>query len=70
MRNWKITIAAVAVAVLVITFIVLRQSDFLLGGTAGAATPSPTSPAMPVPVTKIVKTLSSNFRRHFENYLG
>jgi membrane fusion protein, multidrug efflux system len=55
MRNWKITIAAVAVAVLVITFIVLRQSDFLLGGTAGAATPSPTSPAMPVPVTKIVK---------------
>jgi len=55
MRNWKITFAAVAVAVLVITFIVLRQSDFLLGGTAGAATPSPTSPAMPVPVTKIVK---------------
>ena len=55
MRNWKIAFAAVAVAVLVITFIVLRQSDFLLGGTAGAATPSPTSPAMPVPVTKIVK---------------
>ena len=55
MHNWKIAFAAVAVAVLVITFIVLRQSDFLLGGTAGAATPSPTSPAMPVPVTKIVK---------------
>ena len=34
MRKWKIAFAAVAVAVLVITFIVLRQSDFLLGGTA------------------------------------
>jgi multidrug efflux system membrane fusion protein len=55
MRNWKIAFAAVAVAVLVIAFTVFWQSDFLLGGTAGAATPSPTLPAMPVPVTKIVK---------------
>ena len=55
MRKWKIAFAAVAVAVLVTTFIVLRQSDFLLGGTAGAATPSPAAPAMPVPVARIVK---------------
>ena len=55
MRKWKIAFAAVAVAVLVITFIVLRQSDFLLGGTAGAATPSPAAPAMPVPVARIVR---------------
>ena len=36
-------------------FIVLRQGDALLGGTAGAATPSPAAPAMPVPVARIVK---------------
>ena len=54
MRNWKIASGRRCrlVAVLAITVIVLRQSDRLLGGTAGAATPSPAMPAMPVPVTK------------------
>jgi membrane fusion protein, multidrug efflux system len=56
MRSWKIAFAVTAVAVIVvITFVVLRRGDSLIGGTAGAATPSPASFAMPVPVTKIVK---------------
>src|ERR1700720_2856467 len=56
MRSWKIAFAVTAVAVIVaIAFVVLRRGDSLIGGTAGAATPSPASFAMPVPVTKIIK---------------
>jgi len=56
MRNWKIAFAGTTVAVIVvIAFVVLRRGDSLIGGTAGAATPSPASFAMPVPVTEIVK---------------
>ena len=53
MRSWKIAFAITAVAVIVaIAFVVLWRG---VGSTAGAATPSPASFAMPVPVTKIVK---------------
>jgi multidrug efflux system membrane fusion protein len=53
MRSWKIAFAVTAVAVIVvIAFVVLRRG---VASTAGAATPSPASFAMPVPVTKIVK---------------
>jgi multidrug efflux system membrane fusion protein len=55
MRNWKIAVAATAVAVIVIGFAVLRRGDTLIGGTAGAAAPNPAPVAMPVPVIKIVK---------------
>jgi membrane fusion protein, multidrug efflux system len=55
MRSWKIAFAAVAVTVIVIAFVVVRRGDSLIGGMAGAATPSPASTAMPVPVTKIVR---------------
>jgi membrane fusion protein, multidrug efflux system len=55
MRSWKVAFAAIAVAVIVIAFLVLRRGDALIGGTAGAATPNPATIAMPVPVTKIVK---------------
>src|ERR1700719_2360422 len=56
MRSWKVAFAVTAVAVIVvIAFVVLRRGASLFGGTAGAATPSPASFAMPVPVTKIVK---------------
>ncbi len=57
MPSWKKTaIAATAFAVIVIAFVVvLRRSDALIGGTAGAATPNPATIAMPVPVTKVVK---------------
>ena len=55
MRSWKVAFAAIAVAVIVIAFLVLRRGDALIGGTAGAATPNPAAIAMPVPVTKIVK---------------
>ena len=51
MRSWKIAFAVTAVAVIVvIAFVVVRRGDSLIGGTAGAATPSPASFAMPVPV--------------------
>jgi multidrug efflux system membrane fusion protein len=55
MRTWKFAFAATAVAMIVIAFVVIRRGDSLIGGMAGAATPSPASTAMPVPVTKIVK---------------
>jgi multidrug efflux system membrane fusion protein len=55
MRSWKIALAATAVAVVAIAFVVVRRGDTLIGGTAGAATPNPATIAMPVPVTKIVK---------------
>jgi multidrug efflux system membrane fusion protein len=55
MRSWKIVLAATAVAVIVIGFVVLRRGDALMGGTAGAATPNPATMAMPVPVATIVK---------------
>jgi multidrug efflux system membrane fusion protein len=55
MRNWKIAVAATAVAVVVIGVAVVRRGDTLLGGTAGAAAPNPAPFAMPVPVIKIVK---------------
>ena len=56
MRNWKIAFAITTVVVIVvIAFVVLRRGDSLIAGTAGAATPSPASIAMPVPVTEIVK---------------
>jgi multidrug efflux system membrane fusion protein len=57
MPSWKKTaIAATAFALIVIAFVVvLRRSDALIGGTAGAATPNPATNAMPVPVTKVVK---------------
>jgi membrane fusion protein, multidrug efflux system len=56
MLSWKKTaFAATAIAVIVIAFLVLRRSDALIGGTAGAATPNPATFAMPVPVTKVIK---------------
>jgi multidrug efflux system membrane fusion protein len=56
MPSWKKTaFAATAIAVIVIAFIVVRRSDALIGGTAGAATPNPATIAMPVPVTKVIK---------------
>jgi multidrug efflux system membrane fusion protein len=55
MRSWKIVLAATAVAVIVVGFVVLRRGDALMGGTAGAATPNPATMAMPVPVATIVK---------------
>ena len=55
MRSWKVAFVTIAVAVIVIAFLVLRRGDALIGGTAGAAMPNPATIAMPVPVTKIVK---------------
>jgi multidrug efflux system membrane fusion protein len=55
MRSWKIVLAATAVAVAAIGFVVLRRGETLVGSTAGAATPNPATMAMPVPVTTIVK---------------
>jgi multidrug efflux system membrane fusion protein len=55
MRSWKIAVAAIAVAAIVIGFVVLRRGETLIGNTAGAATPNPAAVAMPVPVATIVK---------------
>ena len=55
MRSWKIAFVASAVAAIVISFVVLRHGETLVGDTAGAATPNPAAVAMPVPVATIVK---------------
>jgi membrane fusion protein, multidrug efflux system len=55
MRSWKIAVAAVAVAVMVIGFVALRRGEMQVGSAAGAATPNPAAMAMPVPVTTIFK---------------
>jgi membrane fusion protein, multidrug efflux system len=55
MRTWKIAFAATAVAVIIAGVAILRHGEAVIGGAAGAATPSPAKMAMPVPVTKIVK---------------
>ena len=47
------TVAVAAIAISPAT--VVRQDKALIGGTAGAATPTPATIAMPVPVAKIVK---------------
>jgi membrane fusion protein, multidrug efflux system len=55
MRNWKIALAGTGLVTTIVAVIVLWQGDLVTGGRAGAATPSPAAPPMPVPVTKIVK---------------
>jgi multidrug efflux system membrane fusion protein len=55
MRSRKIALAATAVAVTAIGLIVWRCGETLIGGSAGAATPQPTTVALPVPVARIVK---------------
>jgi membrane fusion protein, multidrug efflux system len=54
MRTWKIaTSSIVVIGALLAAF--LLEKDVAFGGSAGAATQNPPAPAMPVPVTKIVK---------------
>ncbi len=55
MRNWKIAIAGTGLVTIIVAVIVLWQGGLVTGGTAGAATPGPAAPPMPVPVTRIVK---------------
>jgi multidrug efflux system membrane fusion protein len=55
MRNWKIALAGTGLVTIIVAVIVLWQGGLVTGGTAGAATPSPAAPPMPVPVTKIVR---------------
>src|SRR5262245_26777765 len=55
MRNWKIALAGTGLVTIIVAVIGLWQGDLATGGAAGAATPSPAAPPMPVPVTRIVK---------------
>src|SRR5262245_26484452 len=55
MRNWKIALAGTGLVAIIIALIGLWQGDLVTGGTAGAATPGPAAPPMPVPVTRIVR---------------